>query len=112
MTALNYMRDWRLKPDRRVVPLTFLGCREVRVSSLSSFHLQAVGFHQPGSVRIAATQARVDEMKYQMTRTHWNVTEQYMIGPEKVHELFPLLNVDKVRRNHAYGRLFNRRGKV
>ncbi|XP_068562619.1 dimethylglycine dehydrogenase, mitochondrial [Cebidichthys violaceus] len=57
---------------------------------------QVVGLHQPGSVRIASSPARVDEMKYQMTRTHWNVTEQYFIGPEKVLELFPLLNIDKV----------------
>lgn len=57
---------------------------------------QAVGLHQPGSVRIASTAARVDEMRYQMTRTHWHVTEQYMVGPEKVQELFPLLNMDKV----------------
>ncbi|XP_059214556.1 dimethylglycine dehydrogenase, mitochondrial [Centropristis striata] len=57
---------------------------------------QAVGFHNPGSVRIASTAARVDEMKYQMTRTHWQVTEQYFITPERVHELFPLLNMDKV----------------
>lgn len=56
-----------------------------------------MGFHQPGSVRIASTGARVDEMKYQMTRTHWHVTPQYLIGPEKVQELFPLLNMDKVR---------------
>ncbi|MEQ2184402.1 hypothetical protein GOODEAATRI_007594, partial [Goodea atripinnis] len=56
---------------------------------------QAVGFHQPGSVRIASTAARVDEMKYQMTRTHWHVTPQYLIGPEKVQDLFPLLNIDK-----------------
>ncbi|KAM9450975.1 dimethylglycine dehydrogenase, mitochondrial [Clarias gariepinus] len=57
---------------------------------------QAVGFHQPGSVRIASTPARVDEMKYQMTRTHWHATPQFFIEPEKVHELFPLLNMDKV----------------
>uniref|UniRef100_A0A8B9JIJ2 Dimethylglycine dehydrogenase n=1 Tax=Astyanax mexicanus TaxID=7994 RepID=A0A8B9JIJ2_ASTMX len=57
---------------------------------------QAVGFHQPGSVRIASTSARVDEMKYQMTRTHWHPTQQFLIGPEKVHQLFPLLNMDKV----------------
>uniref|UniRef100_A0AAR2KJH2 Dimethylglycine dehydrogenase n=1 Tax=Pygocentrus nattereri TaxID=42514 RepID=A0AAR2KJH2_PYGNA len=57
---------------------------------------QAVGFHQPGSVRIASTPARVDEMKYQMTRTHWHPTPQFLIGPKKVHELFPLLNMDKV----------------
>lgn len=62
--------------------------------------LQAVGLHQPGSVRIASSAARVDEMKYQMTRTHWHVTEQYLIGPEKVQELFPLLNMDKVSVRH------------
>lgn len=66
------------------------------IPSSSSRSVQAVGFHQPGSVRIASTPARVDEMKYQMTRTHWHVTEQYMIGPEKVQELFPLLNINKV----------------
>ncbi|CAN9504354.1 unnamed protein product [Ophioblennius macclurei] len=57
---------------------------------------QAVGLHQPGSIRIACSPARVDEMKYQMTRTHWNVTEQYLIEPERIQELFPLLNMDNV----------------
>ncbi|KAL2099803.1 hypothetical protein ACEWY4_004197 [Coilia grayii] len=57
---------------------------------------QAVGFHQPGSIRIASSPVRVDEIRYQMTRTHWHVTPQYMIGPEKIQELFPLLNMNKV----------------
>ncbi|KAJ8286966.1 hypothetical protein GJAV_G00045430 [Gymnothorax javanicus] len=57
---------------------------------------QAVGFHQPGSIRIASTPVRVDEIKYQMSRTHWHPTPQFLIGPEKVQELFPLLNMDKV----------------
>ncbi|XP_041042876.1 dimethylglycine dehydrogenase, mitochondrial isoform X2 [Carcharodon carcharias] len=57
---------------------------------------KAVGFHQPGSVRIATTPTRVDEFHYQMTRTHWNTTPQFLIGPEKVQELFPLINIDKV----------------
>ncbi|KAG9353725.1 hypothetical protein JZ751_011847 [Albula glossodonta] len=57
---------------------------------------QAVGFHQPGSIRIASTPVRVDELKYQMTRTHWHPTPQFLIGPEKVQELFPLLNMNKV----------------
>ncbi|XP_023678798.2 dimethylglycine dehydrogenase, mitochondrial isoform X1 [Paramormyrops kingsleyae] len=57
---------------------------------------QAVGFHQPGSIRIASTPVRVDELKYQMTRTLWHPTPQFLIGPEKVQELFPLLNVNKV----------------
>uniref|UniRef100_A0A8C9FTV6 Dimethylglycine dehydrogenase n=1 Tax=Pavo cristatus TaxID=9049 RepID=A0A8C9FTV6_PAVCR len=38
----------------------------------------------------------VDEFKYQMTRAGWHPTEQYLITPEKVQELFPLLNMDKV----------------
>ncbi|XP_062410583.1 dimethylglycine dehydrogenase, mitochondrial [Sardina pilchardus] len=57
---------------------------------------QAVGFHQPGSIRIASSPVRVDEIRYQMTRTHWHPTPQYLIGPEKIQELFPLLNMDKV----------------
>ncbi|XP_075694847.1 dimethylglycine dehydrogenase, mitochondrial isoform X1 [Rhinoderma darwinii] len=57
---------------------------------------QAVGFHQPGSVRIASTPTRVDELKYQMTRGQWHPNPQYFIGPEKVKELFPLLNMEKV----------------
>uniref|UniRef100_A0A4W6CZL5 Dimethylglycine dehydrogenase, mitochondrial n=1 Tax=Lates calcarifer TaxID=8187 RepID=A0A4W6CZL5_LATCA len=52
---------------------------------------QAVGFHQPGSVRIASTPARVDEMKYQMTRTHWHVTPQYFIGPGESPGTFPFV---------------------
>uniref|UniRef100_A0A8C7HYU5 Dimethylglycine dehydrogenase n=1 Tax=Oncorhynchus kisutch TaxID=8019 RepID=A0A8C7HYU5_ONCKI len=57
---------------------------------------QAVGFHQPGSIRIASTPVRVDELKYQMARTHWHPTPQWLITPEKIKELFPLLNMDKV----------------
>nr|XP_031530534.1 dimethylglycine dehydrogenase, mitochondrial isoform X6 [Vicugna pacos]XP_031530540.1 dimethylglycine dehydrogenase, mitochondrial isoform X6 [Vicugna pacos] len=57
---------------------------------------QAVGFHQPGSIRIATTPVRVDEFKYQMTRTGWHATEQYIIEPEKIQEMFPLLNMNKI----------------
>uniref|UniRef100_A0A8D0ZPI7 Dimethylglycine dehydrogenase, mitochondrial n=1 Tax=Sus scrofa TaxID=9823 RepID=A0A8D0ZPI7_PIG len=57
---------------------------------------QVVGFHQPGSIRIATTPVRVDEFKYQMTRTGWHATEQYIIGPEKIQEMFPLLNMNKI----------------
>ncbi|KAG1937093.1 dimethylglycine dehydrogenase, mitochondrial [Pimephales promelas] len=57
---------------------------------------QAVGFHQPGSIRIASTPVRVDELKYQMTRTHWHPTPQFLIEPEKIQQLFPLLNMNKV----------------
>lgn len=32
-----------------------------------------------------------------MTRAGWHPTEQYLITPEKVQELFPLLNMDMVK---------------
>ncbi|XP_012871272.1 PREDICTED: dimethylglycine dehydrogenase, mitochondrial [Dipodomys ordii] len=57
---------------------------------------QVVGFHQPGSIRIATTPVRVDEFKYQMTRTGWHATEQYIIEPEQIQEMFPLLNMNKI----------------
>nr|XP_028603892.1 dimethylglycine dehydrogenase, mitochondrial isoform X1 [Podarcis muralis] len=57
---------------------------------------QAVGFHQPGSIRIASTPTRVDEFKYQMSRAGWHPAEQYLIKPERVQELFPLINMEKV----------------
>nr|XP_012317523.1 dimethylglycine dehydrogenase, mitochondrial isoform X2 [Aotus nancymaae] len=57
---------------------------------------QVVGFHQPGSIRLATTPVRVDEFRYQMTRTGWHATEQYIIEPEKIQEMFPLLNTNKV----------------
>ncbi|XP_062340264.1 dimethylglycine dehydrogenase, mitochondrial [Osmerus eperlanus] len=57
---------------------------------------QAVGFHQPGSIRIASTPVRVDELRYQMSRAHWHPTPQSLIEPERIKELFPLLNMDKV----------------
>ncbi|XP_073791697.1 dimethylglycine dehydrogenase, mitochondrial [Danio rerio] len=57
---------------------------------------QAVGFHQPGSIRLASTPVRVDELKYQMSRTRWHPTPQFLIEPERIQQLFPLLNMDKV----------------
>lgn len=81
-------------------PLTFMSVFQCSRHILNILSVQAVGLHQPGSVRIASSPARVDEMKYQMTRTHWHVTEQYLIEPEKVQELFPLLNMDKVCVHH------------
>ena len=100
LTALNCTRVLRLKPDRWdasfVFKFNFSLCLRLFACVSYCLSVQALGFHQPGSVRIASTSARVDEMKYQMTRTHWHVTEQYFIGPEKVHELFPLLDINKV----------------
>ncbi len=58
---------------------------------------QAVGFHQPGSIRLACSPVRVDELRYQMTRAHWHPAPQSLIGPETIQQLFPLLNMDKVR---------------
>lgn len=71
-------------------------CQIMIYEFLLALSSQVVGFHQPGSIRIATTPVRVDEFKYQMTRTGWHATEQYIIEPEKIQEMFPLLNMNKV----------------
>ncbi|KAI8483162.1 hypothetical protein Bbelb_390440, partial [Branchiostoma belcheri] len=57
---------------------------------------QNVGFHTPGSIRIASTPTRVDEFRYQMQRQGWNKAPQWLLTPEEVHQMHPLLNMDKV----------------
>ena len=42
---------------------------------------QQIGFHQPGSLRLATNQVRLDEMKYQMTRAGWNKNPQKLVTP-------------------------------
>lgn len=44
---------------------------------------QQIGFHQPGSLRLATNQVRLDEMKYQMTRAGWNKNPQKLVTPGK-----------------------------
>ncbi|XP_031658651.1 dimethylglycine dehydrogenase, mitochondrial isoform X2 [Oncorhynchus kisutch] len=92
------MRVWRPRQDRYTIcQPQHNGLYNVCLyESLEAETGQAVGFHQPGSIRIASTPVRVDELKYQMARTHWHPTPQWLITPEKIKELFPLLNMDKV----------------
>ena len=42
---------------------------------------QQIGFHQPGSLRLATNQVRLDEMKYQMARAGWNKNPQKLVTP-------------------------------
>ncbi len=64
--------------------------------------LQQVGFHQPGSLRLLTTPQRMDEARYQMARQGWQggpeklKAEQWMMTPEEVQEVHPLLNMDNV----------------
>ena len=55
---------------------------------------QQVGFHQPGSLRLATNQARLDEMKYQMSRQGWNKAPQKLVSPEECKELCPLIDLE------------------
>ncbi|XP_070543167.1 dimethylglycine dehydrogenase, mitochondrial-like [Ptychodera flava] len=58
---------------------------------------QQVGFHKPGTIRLATTPTRVDEMRYQMQRHGWHSNmPQRIIGPEEIHQLHPLLNMEKI----------------
>jgi hypothetical protein len=58
---------------------------------------QAVGFHQPGSLRLADSNERMDEFRYQMCRQGWNKATQYLVTPEEIEKMHPLLNMDGVR---------------
>jgi dimethylglycine dehydrogenase len=55
---------------------------------------QQIGLHQPGSIRIATTQIRLDEMKTQMSRQGWNKSPQMLLTPEECKEYCPLLDLE------------------
>lgn len=57
---------------------------------------QEINLHLPGSIRIATTPTRVDEMKYQMSRHGHHEAPQCLITPEQVKELVPIANIDNV----------------
>uniref|UniRef100_UPI00358E3FF8 dimethylglycine dehydrogenase, mitochondrial n=1 Tax=Myxine glutinosa TaxID=7769 RepID=UPI00358E3FF8 len=57
---------------------------------------QAVGLHLPGSIRLAFTPDQVDELHYHKTRSRWMQAPLEIIGPERVLELCPIANVDKI----------------
>lgn len=57
---------------------------------------QAVGFHTPGSLRLATTKERRNEFYYQMTRAKWNDAPQYLLEPDQIHDIHPLINLDGV----------------
>ncbi|XP_042241265.1 dimethylglycine dehydrogenase, mitochondrial-like isoform X2 [Homarus americanus] len=57
---------------------------------------QEIGLHMPGSLRLATTPTRVDEMKYQMSRHGHHDAPHCLLTPEQVKELVPIANVDNI----------------
>nr|XP_045620302.1 dimethylglycine dehydrogenase, mitochondrial-like isoform X1 [Procambarus clarkii] len=57
---------------------------------------QEIGLHLPGSIRLATTPSRVDEMKYQMSRHGCHEAPQCLLTPQQVKELVPIANVDNI----------------
>ncbi|KAK3887374.1 hypothetical protein Pcinc_008492 [Petrolisthes cinctipes] len=57
---------------------------------------QEINLHLPGSIRIATTPTRVDEMRYQMARHGNHEAPQCLITPEQVKQLVPIANVDNI----------------
>ncbi|KAG1709814.1 Dimethylglycine dehydrogenase, mitochondrial [Nymphon striatum] len=57
---------------------------------------QEIGFHQPGSIRLAHDHERMQEFKYQMQRQGWQQSPQKLIDPDEIFEMFPLLNLDRI----------------
>ena len=61
-----------------------------------------LGFHTPGSLRLCTTPERMDEAKYQMQRQGWHKAPQWLVTPDEIAKMFPLLKMDDV-----LGGLFN-----
>lgn len=57
---------------------------------------QNVGFHQPGSIRLATTPTRMDECRYQMQRQGWQKAPQRMVTPDEIHKMLPIINMDQI----------------
>lgn len=57
---------------------------------------QEIGLHLPGTIRLATTPVRVDEMKYQMSRHGNHEAPQCLLTPEQVKLLVPIANVDNI----------------
>ena len=69
---------------------------------------QQLGFHQNGSLRLATSPVRVDEMKYQMARQGWNQAPQTLVDVDQIKELCPIMNTERVSfLNDFLGSLFS-----
>ena len=69
------------------------------------FNPQEVGFHTPGSLRLCTSPDRMDEARYQMARQGWNKAPQWLVNPDEIHEMFPLLNMDGVSSKIEEGKI-------
>ncbi|XP_077555490.1 dimethylglycine dehydrogenase, mitochondrial-like [Haemaphysalis longicornis] len=55
-----------------------------------------LGFHRPGSIRLASHPTRMDEFRYQMQRQGWQQAPQKLISVDEIRDHVPFINVDKV----------------
>nr|XP_006819782.1 PREDICTED: dimethylglycine dehydrogenase, mitochondrial-like [Saccoglossus kowalevskii] len=79
-----------------------INVRNIHYDSIKLFNTleeetgQKIGFHTPGSIRLAVTPERVDEFKYQMMRAGWNKAPQRLMDPDEIQKMHPLLNMDGI----------------
>ncbi|XP_045124793.1 dimethylglycine dehydrogenase, mitochondrial-like isoform X1 [Portunus trituberculatus] len=57
---------------------------------------QETGLHLCGSIRLATTPTRVDEMKYQISRSNHHEAPLCLLTPEQVLEHVPIANIDNI----------------
>ncbi len=55
---------------------------------------QQVGFHQPGSLRLATNATRMDEFKYQMSRQSWQDAPMRLWSQSDIAERIPIMDID------------------
>ena len=58
--------------------------------------LKDVGFHKPGTLRLCSSPERMDEAKYQMQRQGWHKAPQWLVTPDEIAKMHPLLKVDDI----------------
>ena len=58
--------------------------------------LKNVGFHKPGTLRLCTSPERMDEAKYQMQRQGWHKAPQWLVTPDEIAEMHPLLKMDNI----------------
>ena len=53
-----------------------------------------VGFHKPGSLRLATNGERLKEFEYQLSRQGWNDSPMKLWSKEEIRDNAPLIDVD------------------
>lgn len=58
---------------------------------------QEIGFHRPGSLRLATSDLRIQEMKYALSRQGHKDAPMRFLNPEEIADLVPIMRMDDIK---------------